>query len=256
MYEDSLLAMEYLLRKVGENHWLKWIQKDLEDWRKSKSVRHHLSAYGGMGSFNDVVICKANNYSIPTGTEDWVDPLFNWIKSLCYFLAKNPNKDFSMSELKKGIGYHDASLSAFVGGDKAPQEMRGLFENKPPIQGWRCLECGYSELSDSDVNYYVAQSLLPEIVFQACINKSLIEMIDSVLRLNIPNLSSVLNKIKSSIDNSGITLTNREGWMRPCPSCSSENTAVYRWLYSNEKFLPSEDNLKVKATSRKWWQFY
>jgi hypothetical protein len=253
MYEDSLIAMEHFLQKVGEKHWLKWIKTDLEEWIKSRNVSHHLSAYGGMGSFNDVIISSANNHFIPAVTESWVDPLFSWLKSLCFFFAKNPEKEFSLSELRSQIGYHDASLAAFVGGESAPIESRGLSNNTTPIQGWRCLECGYSELSESDLNYFAAQTIVPEIVFEACVSKSLIAAIDNILSLNIPNLEKSLNELRNSIKVSGIELKTRDGWMRPCPSCNSDDTAVYRWLYSEVRFSPSTENLKMKA-KKKWWQ--
>ncbi|MFT6791162.1 MAG: hypothetical protein ACJA04_000362 [Cellvibrionaceae bacterium] len=116
MYEDSLLAMEYFLKEIGEGHWLKWIQKDLDEWASKRSVTHHLS-----------------DYSIPDGAESWVDPVFTWLKPLCFFFAKNPEEEYSLSELKERISYHDASLSAFVGGESAPNEMRWLFGSKQSI---------------------------------------------------------------------------------------------------------------------------
>ncbi len=53
-YEHSLIAMKRLLDAVGEAHWADWIHADIEHWRSKHSTSHHLSAYGGMGSFTDV----------------------------------------------------------------------------------------------------------------------------------------------------------------------------------------------------------
>jgi len=255
MYEESLQAMEFFLKEVGEEHWLKWIEKDLDEWVSKRSVTHHLSAYGGMGSFNDVVICRANNYAIPDGADSWADPIFSWLKSLCFFFAKNPEKDFTLEELKKEIGYHDASLSAFVGGENAPKSMRGLFGSKQPIQGWRCLECGHGEVSDDNINYYIAQTIVPAHLLEACISNKLIPAVKDLLNLNIDNLDDLTTSVNHSITKSLIDINNREGWMRSCPSCRSNDTAVYRWYYSEGKFVPGEDNLPVK-TKKKWWQFW
>jgi hypothetical protein len=255
MYEDSLLAMEYFLKEVEENHWLQWIQKDLDEWDSKRSVSHHLSAYGGMGSFNDVVICKANKHSIPDGAESWADPIFNWLKSLCFFLAKNPEKEYSLPELKEQIGYHDASLSAFVGGENTSNELRGLFESKQPIQGWRCLECGYGEVSNSDINYYIAQTIVPTQLLEACVSNQLIPAIKDLLSINIKGLEGVISNVNHAIKKAGVSVNNREGWMRPCPSCNSEDTVVYRWYYSDGGFVAGEDNLTVK-NNKKWWQLW
>jgi len=211
MYESSLLAMEYFLKEIGEDHWLKWVQKDLDEWTSNKSTTHHLSAYGGMGSFNDVVICKANNHSIPEGAESWADTIFQWLKSLCFFFANNPETEYSLSELKKQIGYHDASLPAFVGGENAPTKMRGLFGSNQPIQGWRCLNCGHGEISDSDVSYYIAQTIVPRQLLEACVSSRLIPAINDLLGLRVKNLDQLSSKLKQSIDGAGIKIDSREG---------------------------------------------
>jgi hypothetical protein len=47
---------------------------------------------------------------------------------------------------------------------------------------------------------------------------------------------------------SSISLSARAGWMRPCPNCSSDNTAVYRWKRAANKesgFEPTDDNLPL-----------
>ena len=87
-YEHSLLAMKRLLDAVHETHWAQWIATDIEQWRAADDTSHHLSAYGGMGSFNDVIICRANQHSVSEVTEAWANTLFEWLKSVCYFLWK------------------------------------------------------------------------------------------------------------------------------------------------------------------------
>ncbi|WOE74694.1 DUF6966 domain-containing protein [Alterisphingorhabdus coralli] len=247
MYENSLIAMEYFLKEVNEIHWLKWIQKDIEEWITERSTVHHLSAYGGMGSFNDVVICGANNHSIPEGAEAWADVIFNWLKALCYFFAKNPEIEYSLSDLKEQIGYHDASLSAFVNGENAPDEMRGIFDNRSPIQGWRCLNCGYAEVCDSGINRYIAQNIVPAYLFEACVSNRLVSTVRGLLYLNISNLDHLISNAKQSIDESGILIRNREEWMRPCPSCGSNNTAIYRWRFSGKRLVADKDNLPLES---------
>jgi len=249
MYENSLFAMEYLLKEVGEDHWLKWIQRDISEWTSKRNTDHHLSAYGGMGSFNDLVICRANNHNLSEQAEAWIASVFNWLKSLCYFFAKNPEKTYSLSELERSIGYHEASLSAFVGGENAPKEMRGLEGSKQPIQGWRCLKCGYGEVTDRDIHHYIAKEIVPKYLLEACVSNRLIPTVSDLLNQNIDNFDDLISTVNQSVERSGIHIVKREGWMRSCSSCGSDNTAVYRWYYSNGKFTPSKDNLPLNGVA-------
>ena len=50
--------------KSGLSYLAKWISMDLDRWEIEKSVRHHSSAYGGMGSLNDLIICTENKHSV------------------------------------------------------------------------------------------------------------------------------------------------------------------------------------------------
>ncbi|HSM36235.1 MAG TPA: hypothetical protein VK837_07560 [Longimicrobiales bacterium] len=74
-FEAALCAMHDLLVEVGESRWARWIDRDLELWRRSRDVVHHLSAYGGMGSLNDVVLCRDNAHSLSPRQEPWADML-------------------------------------------------------------------------------------------------------------------------------------------------------------------------------------
>jgi hypothetical protein len=66
---DTLCARleetESLLRQVHEDHWADWLRKDLNCIRGGdiEGLSHLRSAYGGMGSFNDLVI-HANSHNI------------------------------------------------------------------------------------------------------------------------------------------------------------------------------------------------
>jgi len=49
-----------LLESDGEQHWSGWIRRSLDRLLRSdySGIENLLSAYGGMGSFNDLVICQ------------------------------------------------------------------------------------------------------------------------------------------------------------------------------------------------------
>jgi len=248
-YEHNLVAMAHLLDAVDERHWYSGIDKDLKQWRTSRDTSHHLSAYGGMGSFNDVWICAANKHEVSIQQEPWVNTPFNWIKSICHQLAQKPDDSLSALELSQSVGYYDADLSAFVGGDEAPDYMRGLSGTDIKLQGWRCLQCGYSEASSRSLESLLADIVLPSEIFRACEVRELDRLVDQVQALKLRGIDALRADLSQLIKSSGIVLSNRDGWMRPCPTCSSEDTAVYRWVLrkrDSRRFIPSDDNLPMK----------
>jgi hypothetical protein len=249
-FEHSLRAMKRLLDAVGEKHWAGWIQEDLRRWQAGSDTSHHLSAYGGMGSFNDVLICGTNQHRVTAAQEAWANPLFEWLKSLCFYLAHHPTEKVTAAGLARAVGRHDAPLAAFVGGDKAPASMRGRVSDVKELQGWRCLACGHAEVSTQDVEYALAQALIPGLVFQGCQTRTLSQLVDRVLKQEVPGADEARGEVLSAIAASGIKVAEREGWMRPCPSCRCENTAVYRWKLapgSSARFVPAEDNLAMRG---------
>jgi hypothetical protein len=239
MYISALKAMEYLLDKTGEKHWKEWISRDISEWEKSEDVEHHLSAYGGMGSLNDIVLCVSNGHKLNENQEPWINPLFNWLKSLCFKLSQNPKEKFTVEDIKNKVGLYDSPLSAFVGGENVAQSMRGMFDSEHEIVGWHCNECSFVELTHMDIDSYLADTLLPSMMFDSYANGSLIELIDKVMAFDIPSLKDHRKYIADAIKKSGISLTEkRKGPMRFCPQCSSDHTGLYRWVLIDNRFRP------------------
>ncbi len=60
---DELVA---ILELHGERHWSQWIRDDASIIREGDlyGVRHFLTAYGGMGSLNDMWLCASNGHKI------------------------------------------------------------------------------------------------------------------------------------------------------------------------------------------------
>ena len=50
-----------ILESDGEEHWSNWMRRSRARLLNSdySGIEHLLSAYGGMGSFNDLVICQS-----------------------------------------------------------------------------------------------------------------------------------------------------------------------------------------------------
>ena len=59
IYTEALVCLRLILQTDHPEfkNWLDWLERDIEDWTQRREVAHHLLAYGGMGSFNDLPIC-------------------------------------------------------------------------------------------------------------------------------------------------------------------------------------------------------
>lgn len=223
-YENALQAMRHLLTEVGEQTWLEWIEHDLRAWQTSRSVEHHLSAYGGMGSFSDLVLCEPNGHRLTGLQEPWANALFQDLKSVCCALAQNGGQDLPAS---------DISLSMGTSGEV--------------LEGWRCLECGYGEVTPVLIEWYLAKSRVRSWLVEVLEASTIVESTTDLLGGNLPGIGEVRSAITLSVQSSRITVRGREGRMRPCPECGNEKTAVYRWEKVGDSFAPSADNLPVEG---------
>lgn len=63
---EDLRSTVGFLERCGEQHWAAWLARDAERIRGGdvEGLRHLLSAYGGMGSINDLQIDPFNGHSI------------------------------------------------------------------------------------------------------------------------------------------------------------------------------------------------
>jgi hypothetical protein len=64
---ESLESASDFLQKYGVSSWASWLAKDAKLVRNGDfyGVEHLLSAFGGMGSLNDLVLHPINGQSIP-----------------------------------------------------------------------------------------------------------------------------------------------------------------------------------------------
>lgn len=56
IYTEALTCLRSILLADHPEfqNWIDWLERDIEDWTQRREVAHHLRAYGGMGSFNDL----------------------------------------------------------------------------------------------------------------------------------------------------------------------------------------------------------
>lgn len=208
--------MHDLLGVLKESHWRNWIAQDIEEWETRHSVTHHLSAYGGMGSFNDI------------GFEDiWLGSLFDDLKSACYNFARHPIGKIAMTALRDSMG----SIGV-------------------EIEGWRCLTCGYGAVSRRDIDYFIARRAIREAVLEAAADAKLREFVRSFVEKKPSNNALSNDTVAGWVRNGGIEIRASSEWLRACPACNSDDTAIYRWQFTKQdrgKFIPSADNLAVRG---------
>ena len=56
IYTEALTCLRSILLSDHPEfqNWIDWLERDIQDWNQRREVAHHLRAYGGMGSFNDL----------------------------------------------------------------------------------------------------------------------------------------------------------------------------------------------------------
>ena len=78
-----------MLKKHGIPHWQEWLEKDkgLIENSDFYGIEHLLSAFGGMGSFNDLYICRENGHTIEENETDTINNQLNVFREQLYKLA-------------------------------------------------------------------------------------------------------------------------------------------------------------------------
>ena len=87
---DRLRETAGLLSRVGESHWRRWLETSLRRIENSdlSGVDHLLGAYGGMGSFNDLVLSPPNAPVTMTDEFRELNDRLDELRSELYRLAR------------------------------------------------------------------------------------------------------------------------------------------------------------------------
>lgn len=87
---DRLREAADLLRRVGEHHWCDWLEESLRRIENDdfSGVEHLHGAFGGMGSFNDLIIMSANGHAILNNEYRAVNARLDGLRHELYELAE------------------------------------------------------------------------------------------------------------------------------------------------------------------------
>lgn len=215
-YRLSLTLLQQLLEGAGYDNWIAWLNEDLRLWDENQSTEHHLRAYGGMGSFNDVMIGSNDTQGL------WKGRVFGMIQSLAYGLAQ------------KNI-------------DTAPLDSSFYGSASEILSGWRCRACGHAIINEIQLEQYLAGYFLPKFM----INYLKEDKLSALLAVeNLINSIEVITKrevISQLIQQATIELTTNNQWRWTCPRCQSTETCSYRWELHQDgtSLLEAADNLEM-----------
>lgn len=215
-YKISLEILAQILKEEKYEHWANWMLEDIELWKNKKSVEHHLHAYGGMGSFNDIVIGGNDNEGI------WKSRIFGSVQTLAYSLASGDSLDTILGVIS--TQYHINEIS-----------------------GWRCRDCGDARINDRDIDLYIASFFIPKLLVEYIQKGQLKEVADIGKWLNSEDITNKRQSLKAQIEKASIVLNTDNNWLWICPKCGSKKVCVYRWivLENDAGFISGDDNLAI-----------
>jgi hypothetical protein len=210
-FEDGKHVLQALLSDVGERHW-----GDLVSRTSAASFGGML---GGMGSLNDLIICRANSHRISEDDEPRANTLLSAIIEIC-------------AETSGG--------KTMSGEDASRRCVNGL----SVISGSRCLQCGHSFSGSRQVLGYLAAHRLHCVLSDGRTTGSPVARLLHYwhTREEQDEISGFIGRLETS----GIEYAPGDGWMRPCRACRSDNTCVYRWSVAAGGLEPTSDNLKLQ----------
>ena len=92
---ERLRETSTLLRSAGDSHWAKWMDTSLRRIESSdlSGVDYLLRAFGGMGSFNDLILMSANGHSVSDANYRDVNDRLDSLRSRLYELANDVRRN-------------------------------------------------------------------------------------------------------------------------------------------------------------------
>lgn len=92
---ERLRDTSTLLRSAGESHWARWMETSLRRIEKGdfSGVEHLLSAFGGMGSFNDLILMSTNGHSVTGDNQRDFNDRLDDLRVQLYTIAQNVRRN-------------------------------------------------------------------------------------------------------------------------------------------------------------------
>ena len=221
----ALAALVRLLEHCGEGRWLLWARRHLEKAQATSIEATVLDAYGGPSSFNELTLDPVNGHALERMQVPWANRLLAVLGERVYQLAYERTDE-----------RFEAAWVRLV---------------DPPVEGWRCLVCGHAEISDYDIEWWVARILVPAHVADSTLADGP-ELIATLLSGQVMGAAESRADVMARASASGVHVAYRDDVMRPCPGCGSGDTDVYRWIFAGGGLHPAEDNVELRGPQHRY----
>lgn len=147
LYEPCLVALIEALDLLANAHWHAWMVDDLERWRRRRDVTHHRSAYGGMGSFNDLWFSSGDAWA-----DETAETLREAIAGISAAVAREPTRIFAEGasiDGRKVLVVEDVIIT----GGQVAESTRELRDRDDEVSTVLCVidrSCGGHQVLDDE----------------------------------------------------------------------------------------------------------
>ncbi|MCP9768024.1 hypothetical protein EGI22_08870 [Lacihabitans sp. LS3-19] len=212
-YLKTLELLKSLLISNGEQFWADWMQKDIDVWNKDKSTEHHLHAFGGAGSFNDINLGQNDKIGY------WKNALLSNLASISYGFAKTQTIEIP----------------------------KGYFSQ---LEGGMCRKCKNGDIAENSIERFLAAKFIPEIIEKNLLSNDFLEILNLENFQNNSETQTEKAEIINAIKNANIKLNPfGSAWEYDCKICGEPNKISYRWdvIFKNDffKIIKSDDNFEI-----------
>ena len=202
-----------------------------EEWSGARDVRSHLGIYGGMGSFNDVLLTAANGHRVSRAQEGWVNACFVGLKSACWAAASQ----IARPDQESGDGTAETS--------------------QLELQGWVCRHCGQRYIDPDWVQDAAARRWARRAIPQAIASGRGAAIAGRAYHFDEdPECLAHLRELETAADALGYpAVPDGFNFMKDqCPRCGQRDWAVFHWdvLEGPLRLSESVSNLTVPPQPR------
>jgi len=223
-YRAALTACRDLLVRVREPAWAAWLERDLAEWAHGR-VRHHLEAFGGMGSLNDLVLSRDNGHDLAAEDEAWANALLEQLLDTSRELARSIERSAQPAwRAPSSTAATDASLT-----------------------GWRCLSCGRGAVSDHAVETAIAREIVGA-TLRADAKTGAPRTHWDPAELRTGADADVLRaRVHAALAAGDVPHSSDPPPARRCPHCHAPDVASCTWQLTPDGAHPAPGNLPLKT---------
>ncbi len=226
LFEDSLEALAYLLKRVCATGEEAHIRSDLEAWRKRHDAAQHRMKYGGHSTYSDWVIHRLNGHEVDEIQQVWANSLLETLQLVLRRISEKPDDPRQERKILNGLTRHRSLLKESPS-RKATGKQHGSGKY---LRAIRCQQCGDHHASHLSVEDVIAGDVVGEYFYDAYTSGVLIELVDTLLDGTAENLAETRMRVTSAAERAGIAVLETDGQSDACAACGSDEVTVKSWV--------------------------